>query len=576
MDGNSAYLVPIATPSSYSTMGCQSCLFTAINDSVMYSIGGSSPDQGAKVWNMSGTQESYSPVTTAISGGAAYLTPTVTSPVCPNGTKETGEACDGTQFGTDTCQTFGFDGGTLSCTGTCTIETTNCYYDCGNGAIDSGEDCDGTNLNNQGCTDLGFDSGTLDCNGSCEFVTTSCVTATCNNGSIDTGEDCDGTNLNGASCTSLGYDSGNLSCSPTSCTFDTTQCVTDLCENGSLDMGEQCDGTIFGGETCQTQGFDGGDLSCSGSCELITTACTNDVPLCGNGVIDNGEQCDDNGTAAGDGCSDTCQIEEGFECTGTPSTCSLIEETCNPNGLVADSTSGLELSKLSSHNLDLYNSHLNTETGLTKGHSLTCGTVEVFGNPLEAITVNLASGTYADLAIKIGNKVAQCHFFAEEGAAKIHINANDTKKFFVDGESGSGAICTEDNANVEIQFQGLILAALGTGLSGRKLAIHPLSNLSGNWLEVYVSDATVRLIEMAVSTNNIVIAVSDMVEGRPIYLNLDAIGDLSEIFTPPTTTPPKGCGCSTGSNNGTSTLPIAFLSIFILLIIRRRKVFGSR
>ncbi|MEL7451555.1 MAG: choice-of-anchor J domain-containing protein [Pseudomonadota bacterium] len=37
--------------------------------------------------------------------------------------------------------------------------------------------------------------------------------------------------------------------------------------------------------------------------------------LCGNSILDAGEQCDDGNSVAGDGCSDTCQIEAGFECT---------------------------------------------------------------------------------------------------------------------------------------------------------------------------------------------------------------------------------------------------------------------
>ena len=38
-------------------------------------------------------------------------------------------------------------------------------------------------------------------------------------------------------------------------------------------------------------------------------------PACGNSILDPGEQCDDGNGAPGDGCSDTCQVEPGFECT---------------------------------------------------------------------------------------------------------------------------------------------------------------------------------------------------------------------------------------------------------------------
>lgn len=38
---------------------------------------------------------------------------------------------------------------------------------------------------------------------------------------------------------------------------------------------------------------------------------------CGNGLIDQGETCDDGNTLAGDGCSNICLVEVGFTCTTT-------------------------------------------------------------------------------------------------------------------------------------------------------------------------------------------------------------------------------------------------------------------
>jgi len=41
--------------------------------------------------------------------------------------------------------------------------------------------------------------------------------------------------------------------------------------------------------------------------------------VCGNGVVENGEQCDDSNTNSGDGCSATCQVENGSGlCAGIP------------------------------------------------------------------------------------------------------------------------------------------------------------------------------------------------------------------------------------------------------------------
>jgi hypothetical protein len=48
---------------------------------------------------------------------------------------------------------------------------------CGNGIIESGEECDGSNLGGQTCESLGYYSGTLSCNPDCTFDTSNCQTA---------------------------------------------------------------------------------------------------------------------------------------------------------------------------------------------------------------------------------------------------------------------------------------------------------------------------------------------------------------------------------------------------------------
>ena len=45
---------------------------------------------------------------------------------------------------------------------------------------------------------------------------------------------------------------------------------------------------------------------------------------CGDGVIMNPEECDDNGTAPGDGCDTSCKIESGWICEGEPSVCTQL------------------------------------------------------------------------------------------------------------------------------------------------------------------------------------------------------------------------------------------------------------
>jgi len=62
----------------------------------------------------------------------------------------------------------------------------------------------------------------------------------------------------------------------------------------------------------------------------IGTVAVTVTPICGDGVVSLGEGCDDGGTASGNGCSTTCATEQGWTCTGAPSTCTPI---CN-DGLV--------------------------------------------------------------------------------------------------------------------------------------------------------------------------------------------------------------------------------------------------
>jgi cysteine-rich repeat protein len=39
------------------------------------------------------------------------------------------------------------------------------------------------------------------------------------------------------------------------------------------------------------------------------------LAVCGNSLLEDGEQCDDGNGVSGDGCSDTCQVEDGFDCS---------------------------------------------------------------------------------------------------------------------------------------------------------------------------------------------------------------------------------------------------------------------
>lgn len=65
--------------------------------------------------------------------------------------------------------------------------------------------------------------------------------------------------------------------------------VTELCGNGVIDPGEECDGSDLNGQSCQGLGFYGGIMVCGSNCQVDITDCSG---RCGDGVIEPGEECD--------------------------------------------------------------------------------------------------------------------------------------------------------------------------------------------------------------------------------------------------------------------------------------------
>lgn len=94
-----------------------------------------------------------------------------------------------------------------------------------------------------------------------------------------------------------------------------------VCGNNVLEAGEQCDdGNILAGD------------GCSATCQLENLA------LCGNGTVNPGEECDDGNKINGDGCNDTCQNEAGATPTPTPG-----PVDCPPTSLIATAVSSAQI-----------------------------------------------------------------------------------------------------------------------------------------------------------------------------------------------------------------------------------------
>lgn len=83
------------------------------------------------------------------------------------------------------------------------------------------------------------------------------------------------------------------------------------CGDGVVDDGEECDGSNLAEQTCVTLGFEQGQLTC-GACRFVKTLCTR---RCGNGVLDPSERCDGTlgvpvcTTWGANRCGDDCQLD---------------------------------------------------------------------------------------------------------------------------------------------------------------------------------------------------------------------------------------------------------------------------
>jgi hypothetical protein len=135
-----------------------------------------------------------------------------------------------------------------------------------------------------------------------------CQHATCGNGVLEAPtEQCDGSEYFGGfssptttalNCNAFGADPPwaigyNVGCTA-DCQYDLSVCKPVACGDGKIDGNEQCDGQNLGSITTCTQYtdggvFTGGQLKCGSGCTFDTSGCTS---LCGNGVIDVGEDCD--------------------------------------------------------------------------------------------------------------------------------------------------------------------------------------------------------------------------------------------------------------------------------------------
>jgi cysteine-rich repeat protein len=204
-------------------------------------------------------------------------------------------------------------------------------------------DCDTlADMNDPGCWQCAADADCQDntvCNGTETCVNHVCQAGTaldCNDQNVCTDDSCDPANgcqhaANNNSCDDNNSCTENDHCSNGSCVGDpldndndgyaAAACGGDDCDDNNNTINPGASEGPYGNATCA----DGKDNDCDGSTDAADSGCVQPA-VCGDGRLTGQEQCDDGNDQAGDGCSATCQIEEGFACRQgiLPSLCGSI------------------------------------------------------------------------------------------------------------------------------------------------------------------------------------------------------------------------------------------------------------
>jgi len=202
--------------------------------------------------------------------------------------------------------------------GICTYQN----HICGNGIVEGSEECDINDLNDQTCESQGFDYGTLSCSPSCILIKTACGEADCNydldcdDDLFSTNDICNYPGTSSASCLHIlitNCEDDDNYC-PNSCNANNDNDCFPVCGNGVIENGEECE---WGGvETKSCGETDVGvceygiqERSCSSCSWTLWSSCDGavypsdeilndkdddcdgktDENLCGNNVCDVGE-----------------------------------------------------------------------------------------------------------------------------------------------------------------------------------------------------------------------------------------------------------------------------------------------
>lgn len=291
------------------------------------------------------------------------------------------------------------------------IASTTCSFilmsQCGDGFVNGSEECDGENgLNDWSC----LNAATLSCNECFRVCSDGSdpYEGRCGNSRIDGPEICDESDgLSGWDCT----EGGELACSD--------DCSSRVCSQGVLYEGECGDGVKQPEEDCDDDNSQDSD-GCNSACEVepgyncsgSPSVC---VTECGDGIVAGNEQCDDNNLDSLDGCGSSCEIENGYSCSGSPSVCS---EICGDELVVGNEECD-------------YGQNINCCSAC----NWACGEDSLMSYPVSLSQASYSSGDVETITLPT------CRISSSDFTAKADINFNEiaigTAIVFVTDNSGS-------------------------------------------------------------------------------------------------------------------------------------------
>ncbi len=210
---------------------------------------------------------------------------------------------------------------------------------CGDGVIEGSEGCDdGNTVSGDGCSSACMvEAGLRLLRGAIGVRCNGKIAAVCGNGIVELNETCDdGNTMSGDGCSSTCQIEAGYSC-PTpgsACKVGKAYCGDGILQTG----GEQCDdGNTKPGDCCN------GTCQLEPNCKCVTPVpaltpphqvCSSTI-ICGDGVVEPGEACDDGNTMSGDGCSADCDtVESGFTCPPKGGACTQAAAYTCGNGIV--------------------------------------------------------------------------------------------------------------------------------------------------------------------------------------------------------------------------------------------------